>query len=46
MPVQVAATPARAMPAAAISVRGDRGRTLTLAGEVPASWLAELLRAL
>lgn len=30
----------------AISLRSERGWTLTLPGDVPASWLAELMRAL
>ena len=29
-----------------ICLRGDTGWTLTLPGDVPASWLAELMRAL
>jgi hypothetical protein len=33
-------------PSAAISLRGERGWMLTLPGDVPAAWLAELLRAL
>ncbi len=41
MPVRVAA------PAAlVISLRGEHGWTLTLPGDVPANWLAELMRAL
>jgi hypothetical protein len=40
MPVRITA------PAAAISLRGDQGWTLTLPADVPASWLAELIRAL
>lgn len=43
----VAMVPVRiAMPAASISLRGDQGWTLTLPDNVPASWLAELIRAL
>lgn len=43
VPVRVAAV----VPAAvAISLRSERGWTLTLPSGVPASWLAELLRAL
>ena len=42
--------PVRAAPAppvpAAISLRNERGWTLNLPGEVPAGWLAELMRAL
>lgn len=30
----------------AISLRNERGWTLSLPGDVPASWLAELMRAL
>jgi hypothetical protein len=30
----------------AISLRSERGWTLTLPGDVPASWLAEVMRAL
>lgn len=30
----------------AISLRNERGWTLTLPGDVPASWLAEVMRAL
>lgn len=33
-------------PAATISLRGDGGWSLMLGGDVPAAWLAELLRAL
>ena len=43
LPVRVA--PAAA-PVAANSLRSERGWTLTLHGDVPASWLAELMRAL
>lgn len=43
LPVRV--TPAVAV-ASAISLRSDRGWTLTLPGDVPASWLAELMQAL
>jgi hypothetical protein len=32
--------------AVAISLRSERGWTVTLPGDVPASWLAELMRAL
>lgn len=42
--------PVRVAPAAAavraISLRSERGWTLTLPGDVPASWLAELMQAL
>jgi hypothetical protein len=41
--------PVRVMPAvapAALSVRSEQGWTLTLPSDVPASWLAELMRAL
>ena len=43
LPVRVA--PAAAL-VAAISLRNERGWTLSLPGDVPASWLAELMRAL
>jgi hypothetical protein len=43
LPVRVVALPA-AIPE--ISLRSERGWTLTLPGDVPASWLAELMRAL
>ncbi len=43
LPVRVA--PAAAL-VVAISLRNERGWTLSLPGEVPASWLAELMRAL
>lgn len=43
LPVRVA--PAASAPAA-ISLRNERGWTLSLPGDVPASWLAELMRAL
>ena len=43
LPVRV--TPAVAV-ASAMSLRSDRGWTLTLPGDVPASWLAELMQAL
>lgn len=43
LPVRLApATPV----AVAISLRNERGWTLSLPGEVPANWLAELIRAL
>ena len=35
-----------AAPALAISLRSERGWTLTLPGDVPASWLSELMQAL
>ena len=42
--------PVRVSPAApapsAISLRNERGWTLNLPGDVPAGWLAELMRAL
>jgi hypothetical protein len=44
LPVRV--TPAAVPAAVAISLRSERGWTLTLPGDVPASWLAELMRAL
>lgn len=34
------------VPPAAISLRSERGWVVTLPGDVPAAWLAELLRAL
>ncbi len=44
LPVHVAPT---AHPAPAVfSVRSERGWTLTLPSDVPASWLAELMRSL
>ena len=43
LPVRVA--PAAAL-AVAISLRNERGWTLSLPGDVSASWLAELMRAL
>lgn len=43
LPVRVA--PATPM-AAAIILRNERGWTLSLPGDVPANWLAELMRAL
>ncbi|KAB8037182.1 IS66 family insertion sequence element accessory protein TnpA [Janthinobacterium aquaticum] len=43
LPVRVA--PAAALPLA-ISLRNEHGWTLSLPGDVPASWLAELMRAL
>ena len=44
LPVRVASPVAPA--SAAISLRSERGWTLTLPSDVPASWLAELMRAL
>jgi hypothetical protein len=35
-----------AVVSAAINLRGERGSLVTLPGEGPAAWLAELLRAL
>lgn len=43
LPVRVAPM---AAPAPAISLRSERGWTLTLPSDVPASWLAELMQAL
>ena len=43
LPVRVA--PAAPAPAA-INLRNERGWTLSLPGDVPAGWLAELVRAL
>ena len=43
LPVRVAPVAAAAP---AISLHSDRGWTLTLPGDVPAGWLAELMRAL
>ena len=37
---------AAATAAAAISLRSERGWTLTLPGDVPGGWLAELMQAL
>ena len=44
LPVQVA--PSLVPAAAAISLRSEHGWTLTLPSDVPATWLAELMRAL
>ena len=45
--LQVRVAPAAATPlAVAISLRNERGWTLSLPADVPASWLAELMRAL
>lgn len=46
LPVRVAPLAAAATAAAAISLRSERGWTLTLPGDVPAGWLAELMQAL
>ena len=46
LPVRVAPRAAAAAAAAAISLRSERGWTLTLPGDVPAGWLAELMQAL
>ncbi|MCE3605415.1 hypothetical protein LXA47_17660 [Massilia sp. P8910] len=43
LPVRVAQEAAEVR---AISLRSERGWTLTLPGDVPASWLAELMQAL
>ena len=43
LPVRVVS---RAAAAPAISLRSERGWTLTLPADVPAGWLAELMRAL
>jgi hypothetical protein len=43
LPVRVAPM---ATQVAAISLRSERGWTLMLPGDVPASWLAEVMRAL
>ena len=43
LPVRVAPLAAEV---AAISLRSERGWTLTLPGNVPVSWLAELMQAL
>jgi hypothetical protein len=43
VPVRVAPT---AMAAVPIILRGENGWTLSLPGDVPAGWLAELMRAL
>lgn len=46
-PAMVPATVRRdAATSGAISLRGERGWSLTLPHDVPAAWLAELLRAL
>lgn len=46
LPVRVAPAAPAAPVVAAISLRNERGWTLSLPGDVPASWLAELMRAL
>ena len=43
VPVRVAAV---SVPVAAISLRSERGWTLTVPSDVPASWLGELMRSL
>ena len=43
MPVRVVP---ESVPAAPLSLRSEQGWTLTLPRDVPASWLAELMRAL
>jgi hypothetical protein len=43
LPVRVVSTMAAAAP---LSLRSEQGWTLTLPGDVPANWLAELMRAL
>ena len=43
MPVRIASVPATV---SAISLRSEQGWTLSLPGDVPASWLAELMRSL
>jgi hypothetical protein len=43
LPVRVASAVAATVP---INLRGENGWMLTLPGDVPASWLAELMRAL
>lgn len=43
LPVRVQPVP---VAPSSICLRGDTGWTLTLPGDVPASWLAELMRAL
>jgi len=43
LPVRIEAVVA---PAAPLSLRSERGWTLTVPSDVPASWLAELMRAL
>lgn len=42
--LQVRVMPA-VVPAAPLSLRSEQGWTLTLPSDVPASWLAELMRA-
>ena len=44
LPVRVA--PSKGPVVVAMSLRSERGWTLTLPSDVPASWLAELMRAL
>ncbi len=49
-PTAPALLPVRVVPAitaaAPLSLRSEQGWTLTLPGDIPASWLAELMRAL
>lgn len=45
LPVRVAPAAAAVLPLA-ISLRNERGWTLRLPADVPANWLAELMRAL
>ena len=49
-PTAPALLPVRVVPAitaaAPLSLRSEHGWTLTLPGDIPASWLAELMRAL
>ena len=46
LPVRVAPGSAAAAAVATISLRSERGWTLSLPGDVPAAWLAELMRGL
>ena len=46
LPVRVAPAAPAAPVVAAISLRNERGWTLSLPRDVPARWLAELMRAL
>lgn len=46
LPVRVAPAAAAAAATGAMSLRSERGWTLTLPGHVPATWLAELMREL
>lgn len=46
LPVRVVRVAPVAPPAVALNLRSERGWTLTLPSDVPANWLAELMRGL